>query len=276
MALAAAIACGSSAGDMMGEAFNDVGDVPDAGAQEPGPQGEPGLQGETGSQGEPGHPVVFCADFGAFCGFSAETLESMSDCKAAISELDDAGVVCTARNLHAAKSGDTGGCGAIANLDPCSFTPTPPPAPTKAVAAATIFTPDAVPTADATHPYPWFCEFDTGNQIDVGEGQQLLLKIDGTLRRTTGGDSFAGVAYREAGDSSDGTVLGSSGLRQGLGSEFLVSQTFVTDALTAGTYQIGLCVMNHVYCPLYRDDGCPEYEAIIYGSKITGLALDLQ
>ena len=36
MGLAAAIACGSSAGDMMGEAFDDMTDVPDADAQSPG------------------------------------------------------------------------------------------------------------------------------------------------------------------------------------------------------------------------------------------------
>ena len=34
--LAAAVACGSSAGDMMGEAFDDMTDVPDADAQSPG------------------------------------------------------------------------------------------------------------------------------------------------------------------------------------------------------------------------------------------------
>jgi hypothetical protein len=195
----------------------------------------------------------------------------MGDCRGAISELDDAALVCTARNLQAAKSGDTGGCATIANLDPCSFTPEPAEDPTKAVVAVASFTPDAVPTADATHPYPWFCEFDTANEIDVKESQQLLLKVDGTLRRTTNGDSFAGVSYRPVGDSTQGTILGSSGLRQALGSEFLVSQTFVTDPLAAGTYQIGLCVMNHAYCP----GSCPEYEAIIYGSKITGLVLDL-
>ena len=34
--LATAIACGSSAGDMMNEAFDDMTDVPDVGAQPPG------------------------------------------------------------------------------------------------------------------------------------------------------------------------------------------------------------------------------------------------
>ncbi len=59
--LVAAFACGSSAGDMMGEAFDDMTDVPDAGAQptdcmcEAGPQGESGVQGESGPAGEPGH-----------------------------------------------------------------------------------------------------------------------------------------------------------------------------------------------------------------------------
>lgn len=67
MGLAAAIACGSSAGDMMGEAFDDMTDVPDAGAQstdcvcEDGVQGEPGPQGEPGLQGEPGPSGVVAA-----------------------------------------------------------------------------------------------------------------------------------------------------------------------------------------------------------------------
>lgn len=65
--LAAAIACGSSAGDIMDEAFDDMTDVPDAGAQstdcncEAGPAGEQGPQGDPGPQGEPGPSGIVAA-----------------------------------------------------------------------------------------------------------------------------------------------------------------------------------------------------------------------
>lgn len=144
----------------------------------------------------------------------------------------------------------------------------------QAIVEVVTIVPDLVPTADATHPFPWFCEFD--NTISLADGQQMLFKLDGTLRRTTNSSSYAGVTYRAVGDVTDGTILGSADLRQQLGFEFLVGQMFVSEPLVSDDYEVGICVKNEQLCPSNRDDGCPEYEAIVYNSKVTTIVLDLR
>lgn len=246
MGLAAAIACGSSAGDMIDEALDDIGDVPDVRAQDD-PIGEPGPPGEVGPQGEPGHPVVFCADFGAFCGFSPDTLESMSDCGDAISQLDDDGVVCVARNLQAAKSGETGGCGAIAALDPCSFTPAPAEAPSVVVNAVAT-TPDAAPMS-IDYPYNWGCTFDSTKTVAIGDDTLMFLSLHGFASANTNREIEFTAAYRLLGDTTNGTILDINTVPTGpsLLRDF-VSASFVSPSLPAGTYEVGACVRQNEYC----------------------------
>lgn len=270
-ALAAAIACGSSAGDVMNEAFDDMTDVPGAGAQDDS-NGIVGPQGEPGPQGAPGHPVVFCADFGAFCGFSAETLASMSGCTETISQLDDDGTVCTARNLQAAKSGDTGGCAAIANLDPCGFVPAPAEPDRKAIVDVVTIVPDAQPYADDTHPYPWFCKFDSSNTIAVQDGNLFLFHLDGEFIKNTNWYTSASVAYRAAGDSSDGTILDEATLQREAPFTQQISKTSVSAPLVAGTYEVGICVKQSAYCS--GSAGC-GYFARLEDGKVTTLVVNL-
>lgn len=237
--LAAAIACSSSAGDMMGEALDDMTDIPDAGAQsteclcEAGAQGEPG---EQGSQGDPGHSVVFCADFGAFCGFSPETFSSMGDCSEAILQLGDDGIVCTTRNLHAARSGDTGGCGAIANLDPCSFSPGEPKAAPVTLAVSK-------PVADLKTESVGVPVCNTVSIGQISEGQTVYVDFDALHRAFvssvgTEHQSNVNIDLVEAGGST--LPVRTNVLIKANGASYFSVSGVVND-LASGNYDLKLC-----------------------------------
>jgi hypothetical protein len=260
----AAFACSEPVGEMLTDAGQMM--MPDAGAQpgdcpcEAGPQGEPG---EQGPQGESGAAVLFCAQFGAFCGFSADTLDSMTECRGAVSQLEDDALICTARNIEAAKSGDNGGCAAIANLDPCGFTPAPVEPAKPTIAGAT---PLNFGTLGSDTPDVWGCSFDS-TTFAIKNGQQFLLSGNGYLDVGIANDFGVALSRRVVGDSSNGTFIETSTFKS---SDSSVTITALSDALPTGDYQVGLCVR----C---TGQGCtaPNIPVAVRDSFGTAVVLDL-
>ena len=188
--LAVAVACGSSAGDMMGEAFDDMTDVPDAGAQptdctcevgpegEPGPMGEQGAQGEQGTKGEPG------------------------------------------------PRGERG--------------------PSGIVTVTSFLGQASINLSDGN---TWRCAFgtDVGERLTVADGQRVLISGQGSLIPSNNANNFEfSVAWREVGDSSNGTLGHYVEHREFSSVAVPMHTTELTPALGAGDYEFGVCIRNVV------------------------------
>jgi hypothetical protein len=180
--------------------------------------------------------VLFCAQFGAFCGFTAGTLDSMSTCRDAVSQLDDDALTCTVRNIEAAKSGDSGGCVAIANLDPCGFTP-PEPKPAPVTLAVSLPVANLQPQGVVTP----VC--DTVSVGQVAEGQSVYVDFDALHRAYVGSlgaehESELDMTLVEAGGST--IPVRAAVLIKANGPSYL-SVSGVVNNMPLGTYQLELC-----------------------------------
>ncbi len=165
----------------------------------------------------------------------------MSDCQDAVSQLDDDGVVCTARNLQAAKSGDTGGCGAIADLDPCSFVPAPKGASVeiRSVSLRNLSSPSIsrANSSQTNFDGMLLCNFDTESPvIGVTEGSRFLVDAATTQDSYGIGSADHYFAYRLVGDTGNGTLLRVTGLD----SAPEPFETMIED-VPAGDYEFGSC-----------------------------------
>lgn len=215
---------------------------------EPGPQGLPGSQGipgvdgaagpagPQGTAGEPGVAVLFCAQFGAFCGFTAGTLDSMSACRDAISQLDDDELTCTVRNIEAAKSGDDGGCAAIGTLDPCGFTP-PEPKPAPVTLAVSLPVADLQPESVGSP----VCDIVSVGQI--AEAQSVYVDFDALHR------AYVGSLGAEHQSEVDMTLVEAGGSAIAVRADVLIkangpsyfSVSGVVNNIPVGTYELELC-----------------------------------
>jgi hypothetical protein len=180
--------------------------------------------------------VLFCAQFRAFCGFTAGTLDSMSTCRDAVSQLDDDALTCTVRNIEAAKSGDNGGCAAIANLDPCGFTP-PEPKPASVTLAVSL------PVADLQTESVLTPVCDTVSVGQIAEGQSVYVDFDALHRAYVGSlgaehESELDMTLVEAGGS---TIAVRAGVLVKANGPSYFSVSGVVNDMPVGTYELELC-----------------------------------
>lgn len=191
---------------------------------------------------------MFCAHFGAFCGFDPETFDSISACRDAFPQLTDDDLVCAMMNIDAAKSGDEGGCASISDLDPCAFTP----GPKKPLIAETIYLPREYLYAQTDAANTWQCDFHP-NPVLVDEGQQLIVsgkvsvQVYPSIQRPDVGGAMA-FSVREVGDNSEGEIL----QRTEFGGETSVGENpgiATTPPLAAGLHEIGVCVIHELPDP---------------------------
>ncbi len=111
------------------------------------------------------------------------------------------------------------------------------------IVSATSLIPGSNPTA--TQPGTWVCEFGAA-QLSVEAGQKLLITGQGTARYTGTGSGYGevslAVAWRKAGETA-----GEQGHAVSDWIDFVLSKsalhvTELTPPLTAGVYELGICV----------------------------------